>query len=126
MPRSGVSPLPRHHFRRRPLACRVALEFLDLLDETLPHIGHRAHQFLARLQCLKLRHPAIREIRSKGLMFGIQLSQPARPFVAAALQRGLLLNDTQESVLRLLPPYILGEPEMDEAVRILDDVLRAA
>ena len=79
-----------------------------------------------RLETLKQRHPVIREIRSKGLMFGIQLSQPGRGLVEAALARGLLVNDTQQTVLRLLPPYIVGEPEMDQAVRILDEVFHSA
>ena len=119
--------LPPHShgttFGGGPLACRVALEFLDLLEETMPQIEPLAAQFLARLEWLRQRHPVIREIRSKGLMFGIQLVEPTRPFVQSALGQGLLVNDTQETVLRLLPPYIIGETEMDEAVRVLDGVL---
>jgi acetylornithine/N-succinyldiaminopimelate aminotransferase len=121
--------LPPHShgttFGGGPLACCVALEFLDMLDEVLPHICEISNRFLMRLETLKQRHPVIQEIRSQGLMFGIQLSQPARGLVEAALARGLLVNDTQQTVLRLLPPYIVGEPEMDQAVRILDEVFRS-
>ena len=108
-----------------PLVCRVALEFLCLLEDILPRIGEIAGEFRLRLDGLKQRHSIITEIRSKGLMFGIQLSRPGRPFVLAALERGLLINCTQESVLRLLPPYISGREETDEAVQILDEVLNA-
>lgn len=119
--------LPAHShgttFGGGPLACRVALEFLDMLDETLPKICDLSNRFRQRLESLKRRHPLITEIRSKGLMFGIQLAEPGRPYVEAALARGLLINCTQGTVLRLLPPYITGEPEMEEAVRILDQAL---
>jgi acetylornithine/N-succinyldiaminopimelate aminotransferase len=58
-------------------------------------------------------------------MYGIQLSRPGRPFVDAALERGLLINCTQETVLRMLPPYIIQAEEMDQAVQILDEVFSA-
>jgi predicted acetylornithine/succinylornithine family transaminase len=120
--------LPPHShgstFGGGPLACRVALEVLDMVQESLPHVCEISNRFRARLEALRQRHPVIREIRSKGLMFGIQLSQPGRPIVDAALERGLLLNCTQETVLRLLPPYIVTEPELDAVVRILHQALR--
>jgi acetylornithine/succinyldiaminopimelate/putrescine aminotransferase len=56
-------------------------------------------------------------------MIGIQLDRSGHPFVRRALGRGLLINCTQESVLRLLPPYILTAAEAQEALQILDEVL---
>lgn len=108
-----------------PLACRVALECLCLLEEVLPRIGEIAGELRARLDGLKARHAAITEIRSKGMMFGIQLARPGRAVVMAALERGLLINCTQGNVLRLLPPYIVGSGEIEEAVRVLDEALEA-
>ncbi len=121
-------PLHSHGstFGGGPLACRVALEVLSLVDEILPCIPEKAACFRARLDALPARHPAITEIRSKGLMFGIQLSVPGRPVVLAALERGLLINCTQGNVLRLLPPYIIGHEEIEEASQILDQALTAA
>ncbi len=120
--------LPPHShgttFGGGPLACRVALEFLTLLEEQLPQIRETAVEFRDLLDALASRHPVITEIRSQGLMFGVQLSRPGRPFVDAALERGLLLNCTQGNVLRLLPPYIIQKEQMEEAVRILDEVLQ--
>jgi acetylornithine/succinyldiaminopimelate/putrescine aminotransferase len=107
------------------LACRVALEFLDMMEERLPEIDAVAGAFLERLEGLRRRHETIREIRSKGLMFGIQLTVAAHPVVEAALERGLWINAPQETVIRMLPAYIVGEAEMDEAVRILDEALGA-
>ena len=50
--------------------------------------------------------PAVREIRGAGLIWGIELDRPAAPVVEAALERGLLINRTSDTVIRLLPPYI--------------------
>jgi len=121
-------PLHSHGstFGGGPLACRVALECLCLLDQHLPQISQLAVEFRARLDALKSRHAVVTGIRSKGLMFGIQLCRPGRPFVLAALERGLLLNCTHGNVLRLLPPYILGHEEMDHSERVLDEVLTQA
>jgi len=106
-----------------PLACRVALEFLGVLDELLPQIPITAARIRAGLDSLKQKHPAITEIRSSGMMFGIQLSCPGQPIDLAALRRGLLINCTQDMVIRMLPPFILTSAEADTLVQILDESL---
>jgi acetylornithine/N-succinyldiaminopimelate aminotransferase len=126
---SAACHLPVHShgstFGGGPLACRVALEFLSIVDELLPHIRAIAEELRAGLDCLKRRHTVITEIRSKGMMFGIQLGRPGHAIVRAALERGLLINCTHDTVLRLLPPYILSSEQATEIVRILDDSLAA-
>jgi acetylornithine/N-succinyldiaminopimelate aminotransferase len=109
-----------------PLACRVALEFLSVLDGLLPHIGEIGTELLERLRELQRIHPMITEIRAKGMMLGIQLSAPGHSIVRAALERGLLINCTHDSVLRLLPPYIITREQVSEAVTLLNEALRAA
>lgn len=118
-------PLHAHGstFGGGPLACRVALEFLSVMEELLPHIRNISAELLAHLQCLERRHPVITEVRSKGMMFGIQLVRPGHDIVDAALDRGLLINCTHDTVLRLLPPYILSSAEAAEIARILDEAL---
>jgi acetylornithine/N-succinyldiaminopimelate aminotransferase len=108
-----------------PLACRVALEFLTIMDELLPHIREIGAVLRNGLEALKHRHSAITEIRSKGLMLGIQLSCPGHAIVLEALKRGLLLNCTHETVLRLLPPFIMTTVQAADLLRILDEVLAA-
>lgn len=119
--------LPPHShgttFGGGPLACRVALEVVEMVEESLPRIQQAAAIFREKLNTLARRHTIIREVRSKGLMFGIELTLPGGPIVAAAIQKGLLMNCTQGNVLRLLPPYIVSDREIDEAVWILDRVL---
>ena len=68
----------------------------------------------------------VKEVRGVGLMWGLQLDRDAAPVVPAALERGLVVNRTAESVVRLLPPLIITEPDVDEALGRLDGALGAA
>jgi len=109
-----------------PLACRVALEFLEVLDELLPHIEQAGNYFRTKLEDLKKRYSFIQEIRGRGLMIGVDLSIPGKQIVLDAMEQGLLLNCTHETVLRFLPPYIVTESEIDRGIRILSRVLKTA
>jgi len=107
------------------LACRVALEFLDILDELLPSIRRVGKYFRARLEDLAGKHSFIREVRGQGLMIGVDMSVPGKQMVLDAQARGLLINCTHDTVLRFLPPYIATEKEVDEAVGILASIFSA-
>jgi acetylornithine/succinyldiaminopimelate/putrescine aminotransferase len=110
------------------LACRAALTFLDVLQSGLQDSVARvsAHLF-ARLHALQSRHPNIvNDVRGAGFIAGLDLTVDAQAVVAAALDRGLLINRTSTTVVRLLPPYIATEKDVDEAMGILDQVLRSA
>ncbi len=109
-----------------PLACRVALEFMDILDGLLPHIDKMGHYFRARLDDLQKQFPFIREVRGQGLMIGADLTFSGKQLVLDAMEQGLLMNCTHETVLRFLPPYIVTEKEIDRAVAILKRVFHAA
>ena len=110
------------------LACRAALVFLEELVEggLMSHVARVGAHTEARLHALANRHPAIRDIRGAGLMWGLELDRPAAPIVDAAIQQGLLVNRTADTVIRLLPPYIITAEEMDEAIGLLDAALLAA
>jgi predicted acetylornithine/succinylornithine family transaminase len=105
------------------LACRVALEFCDILDELLPSIRSVGGYFHAELNQLARKHACIKEVRGFGLMLGVELNMPGKQIVLDAMAAGLLINCTHDTVLRFLPPYIITEKEVDQAVRILDRVL---
>jgi acetylornithine/N-succinyldiaminopimelate aminotransferase len=105
------------------LACRVALEFFEILDELMPQIRRVGDYFRAELRKLATKHPRITEVRGAGLMIGAQLDGPGKQIVNDAMDRGLLINCTHDTVLRFLPPYIVTEKEIDEAIGILDRVL---
>jgi predicted acetylornithine/succinylornithine family transaminase len=106
-----------------PLACCVALEFLRLMTELLPHIRLIGEILQTGLEQMRRRRSVIQEVRGRGLMIGIQLDRPGQIFVHRALERGLLINCTQERVLRLLPPFILTVEQAQQGLEILDEVL---
>jgi predicted acetylornithine/succinylornithine family transaminase len=101
------------------LACRVALEFLDILDELLPAIQRVGGYFHVTLNELARKHPVIKEVRGFGLMLGVELAVSGKQLVLDAIGEGLLMNCTHETVLRFLPPYIVTEREVDQAVKIV-------
>ena len=103
-----------------PLACRVALEFLDVLDELLPAIQRTGGYFHVRLNELARKYSFVKEVRGFGLMLGVELTVPGKQLVLDAIAEGLLLNCTHDTVLRFLPPYIVTEKEIDQAVKIVD------
>jgi predicted acetylornithine/succinylornithine family transaminase len=107
-----------------PLGCRVALEFLDILDELLPAIQRVGGYFKDSLEALAGKHSFVREVRGRGLMLGVDLDIPGKQFVLDAMAEGMLINCTHDTVLRFLPPYIITEKEVDRAVRILRKLFR--
>ncbi|MBZ5608520.1 MAG: aspartate aminotransferase family protein [Acidobacteriia bacterium] len=109
-----------------PLACRVGLEFLDILEGLLPQIERTGAYFRMKLEELQRHFSFIREVRGRGLMIGVDLAISGKQIVLDAMEQGLLINCTHDTVLRFLPPYIVTEKEIDRAVRILKKVLKAA
>lgn len=103
------------------LACRAALVFLDELSNGLMDHVNTVGAYLERgLRAIAARQPAITDVRGAGVMWGLDLDKPAAPVVEAALQRKLLINRTSETVIRLLPPYVITEREIDEALPLLE------
>ena len=108
------------------LATRAALTVLEeLMDKGLmAHVAEVGDYFASKLEGLKATHPAVvREVRGAGVMRGLDLAVDATPVVEGALARGLLVNRTSETVVRMLPPYTVSRADVDEAVAILDAVL---
>ncbi|MCY3852155.1 MAG: aspartate aminotransferase family protein [Gammaproteobacteria bacterium] len=97
------------------LACRVGLSVLDALDrEQLPERAEQLGKTLMeRFHAALAELPGIESIRGRGLMIGIELSEPVPDLVARALQARLLINVTQERVIRLLPPLVMSDEEAD-------------
>ena len=111
-------------FGGNALACRVSLEFLDILEGLLPEISRLGGEFRMRLSELARHFGFIREVRGYGLMIGVELDIPGKQIVLDAMAEGLLINCTHDTVLRFLPPYIITEKEIDRAVKTLTRVLK--
>lgn len=108
-----------------PLACAVALEFLSIVEEEklLENVRARGDELREGLARLASQFDLIREIRAEGLMIGIDLSVEGAPFVAEAMERGLLINCTHDFTLRLLPPFIITRAQVGEFLKLFETVL---
>ena len=97
------------------LACRVGLSVLDALDkeQLLERAEQLGNTLMERFHAALAELPGIESIRGRGLMIGIELSEPVSDLVARALQERLLINVTQERVIRLLPPLVISDEEAD-------------
>jgi acetylornithine/N-succinyldiaminopimelate aminotransferase len=109
-----------------PLACRVALEYLAIVEEEklLENVRRVGAYLQDQLKALTSRHATVVEVRGRGLIQGLQLAIPARPIVEEGLAEGVLFNSTQDSVLRFLPPFLLQEKHVDKGMRVLRKLLR--
>jgi acetylornithine/N-succinyldiaminopimelate aminotransferase len=109
------------------LACRAALCVTDELIDggLLAHIGQVGRHMAQRLTAMAAAHPIVKQIRGAGLMWGLELTRDATPVVPAALSRGVIVNRTAETVVRLLPPLVITADELDQGLSGLDAALTA-
>ena len=110
-------------FGGNPLACRTAVAVLDVVEqETLAErSGALGAKMLAEFQARLGRLAGVTEVRGRGLMLGIELDRPCGELVGKALEEGLLINVTNERVIRLLPPLVISDEQADT---IVDSVSR--
>src|SRR5271169_1955320 len=109
-----------------PLACRVALEFLAIVEEEklLDNVNKVGAYLQQELKAVAEKSAAAKEVRGRGFIQGINLEIPARPIVDEALAEGVLFNSTQDTVVRFLPPFLLEEKHVDKGMRVLKKLLR--
>jgi len=111
-----------------PLTCRVALEYLSIMEQEdllarVTRVGAYLHE---QLQSVGKRSAVVREVRGRGAMQAMELNIPARPLVEQGLAEGVLFNSTQETVLRFLPSFLLEEKHVDRGIRVLKKLLGRA
>jgi acetylornithine aminotransferase/acetylornithine/N-succinyldiaminopimelate aminotransferase len=108
-----------------PLACRLALEVLDVIeDERLVARAAKLGEHLMHgLRVLKSRHACITDVRGLGLMIGVEVGSIAPTVIQRLLENGVIANVTHGQVLRLVPPLIISKDQIDEFLRVLDYVL---
>ena len=112
-------------FGGNPLACSAALATLNVLEaDDLPRkatiVGKRLK---AGLDILSEKHSKVTGVRGLGLLLGMELSEPAAPFVQALMKKGFLVTAVAEKTLRFTPPLNVTEIEVDDILTALDEVL---
>jgi acetylornithine aminotransferase len=112
-------------FGGNPLACAAALAVLNTIEneklvERAATLGqHLFDGFKARLA----EQPMVKEIRGMGLLIGIELNEACPELVAAALEKGMLINVTANTVIRLLPPLILSDAQAQQVIDTVSDLI---
>ena len=120
---------PGHHgstFGGNPLACRAALAVLDTIeqDNLLDNAAQMGELIVTNLQQKLAGVNGVREIRSLGLLLGIELQLPCAELVQRALERGLLINVAQGNTVRLLPPLIIDRAQAEEIADTVATLIR--
>lgn len=110
-----------------PLACAVAITVIDTMEGEglLQHVTELGDYFMEKLRGLATKHPAIIDVRGKGLMIGAELdsAELGKLVVAEMLKRHIIINCTSDTVLRFLPPYVIDRTNVDTAISALDEIL---
>jgi len=112
-------------FGGNPVSCAAGVATIDtvMTDPFLKNVSESAEYFKSKLINLKLKYPIIKEVRIYGYMIGIELKIESTVIVEQMLQKGVLVNSTANTVIRILPPLIAGRREFDTLLEILENVL---
>ena len=112
-------------FGGNPLAAAIGEAALKvLIQEKLPQRSAKlGAAFLKKLQTL--RHPKLKEVRGRGLLLALEFTIPVRPLVVDLAERGLLAKDTHENTIRLAPPLVITEAQLEQAFRIISAAVAA-
>ncbi len=105
-----------------PLVTAAALAVFKAIqkERLLKNAVEMGDYLRGKLESLKQKHAVIKEIRGKGVMLGVELTVPGAPVAEAALAKGLLINCTQQTVLRIMPAITVSKKLIDRAAAILD------
>jgi acetylornithine/N-succinyldiaminopimelate aminotransferase len=108
-----------------PLVAGVALDVIRTIADPafLADVRAKGEWLAGRLADLAARRPRVREVRGRGLLWGLELTGPAAPVVAAARELGLLVLTAGPQVIRIIPPLIITRDELARGVAVLEDVL---
>ena len=119
------SPPGKHGttFGGNPLACAAALAAIGVMEEE--GLAGRAEVLGTRFrERLEARLPArVRAVRQVGLMIGVELRERCRPYIEGMAKQGVLALAAGTTVIRLLPPLVISEGQIDHVVKVLVEVL---
>ncbi|OGL41933.1 MAG: acetylornithine aminotransferase [Candidatus Schekmanbacteria bacterium RIFCSPHIGHO2_02_FULL_38_11] len=113
-------------FGGNPFVCSVSLAVLETIEDerVLENCEKSGKYLVEKLNNFAEEFKFIKEVRGKGLLVGMELTVEGKDFVSSCIEKGLLINCTMNNVLRFLPPLIVKEKEVDEAMEIFGKVLK--
>jgi acetylornithine/N-succinyldiaminopimelate aminotransferase len=108
-------------FGGNALTCAVALAVCEVLEGegVLANCQAMGERLRAGLEAIGRAQPTLRGVRGRGLLVGAELDQPGGPIVERCLARGLIINCTANTILRITPPLTVSAAEVDQARDIL-------
>ncbi len=128
---AGVFEVGDHNstFGGNPVAAAAGIVVLETVNrpEFLAEISRKGEKIMAAIRGWK--HPAIQEVRGRGLMIGIDIDKDAWPVLEKAIARadekncGLLILSAGQKTLRLLPPYVISDSEIEEGLEMLYEII---
>ena len=103
-------------FGGNPLACAVSIAAIEVLEEEklVERSLKLGEYFISELR--KIEHPAIKEVRGRGLFIGLELNEAARPYCEKLMEKGLLCKETHDTVIRFAPPLTIDKKDLDDAI----------
>lgn len=112
-------------FGGNPLVAAAGVAALEAIkkERLLTNVRAQGEYVLKKLKLLQKKYPMIQDVRGRGLMIGIELDRPGLPVVQAALRRKLLINCTQDRILRLYPAFTIKRTEVDYGLKLLEEAL---
>ena len=112
-------------FGGNPVSCAAAAATLKLITpKLLKDVTDKSKYFVKKLNELKKKFSCIKEVRSLGLLVGVELDFAGKDIVEFCIAKGLLINCTQGNVLRFLPPFVITKKDIDKAIKILEDAIK--
>lgn len=108
-----------------PLVASVALEVVRTIADPafLADVRRKGDWLGVRLERLGAVTPHVKDVRGRGLLWGLELAEAAAPFVVAARERGLLVLTAGPQVIRVIPPLVIADADLERGVAILEEVL---
>ncbi|MEZ8133544.1 MAG: aspartate aminotransferase family protein [Porticoccaceae bacterium] len=113
-------------FGGNPLACAAALATINTIEDQglLSRAAAIGDRLMAGLKEGLSSSSHVLHIRGRGCMIGIELNKPCKSLFMAAMEKGLIINVTADSVIRLLPPFVMTDDEVDQVVAILVPLIK--